>query len=187
MYNVQTGDSATREPRLLRITILRPGLIAASNAPTAEQIHAIIDRDRAGMLNQTAPSLLSDHFSEVPALSAAWGVGSLGLPFVQAGHVALLGLALPVPADQPMIASLRYLGVLRLRLVMLAPTPDSAMQQTGALTGLLGLVRSLAANAGTANPQVTAAVQSIAVAQTGSRTVVTAEIPVDLLRQVIHP
>ena len=187
LYNIPSGASDAGEPRMLRVTILGAGLIAASNAPTAEQMHVIIDRERAGILDGTAPSLLAERFPEVPALSTAWGIGSLGLPFAESGHVALLGLSLPLPAEQPMIASLRYLGVLRLRLIALAPTPESAMQQTGALTGLLGLVRTLTAKAGTSNPQIAAALQSVAVAQTGSRTVITAEIPVDLLRQITHP
>ena len=186
LYNIPSGDSGTREARLLRVTILRPGLLAASNAPTAEQIHVIIDRDRAGMLSGTAPSLLSDRFPEIPPLSTAWGIGSLGLPFAESGHVAVLGLDLPLPADQPMIASLRYLGVLRLRLVALAPTPELAMQQAGALTSLLGLVRTLTSGSGTANPQIAAALRSIAIAQNGSRTVVTAAVPVDLVRQITH-
>ena len=61
------------------------------------------------------------------------------------------------------------------------------MQQTGALTGLLGLVRTLTLGPGAANPQIAAALNSIVIAQTGSRIVVTAELPVDLLRQMTHP
>ena len=187
IYSLPTGDAGTPEPRALRVTVLRPGAIAASNAPTAEQMHVVIDRDRAGMLSGTTSSLLADRFPEVPALSTAWGIGSLGLPFAESGHVALFGLDLPLPAEQPMIASLRYLGVLRLRLVVLAPTPALAMQQTGALTGLLGLVHTLISSPGGTNPQIAAALNSITIAQTGARTVITADVPVDLLRQVTHP
>ena len=184
LYVIPTDKTEANEPRLLRVTILRAGVIAASNAPTAEQIHAVIDHDRAGMLSSSSSSLLSSRFPEVPALSTAWAIGSLGLPFAKSGHVDFLGLELPLPAEQPMIASLRYLGVLRLRLVALAPTPALAMQQTGALTGLLGLTRTLSAGSGAINPQVLTALDSIVVSQTDSKTVVTAEIPLDLMRQV---
>ena len=187
LYTLPSGDSGTSEPRALRVTVLHPGVIAASNAPTAEQIHVVIDRDRAGILSGTTPSLLADRFPEVPALSTAWGVGSLGLPFADSGHVGLFGLDLPLPAEQPMIASLRYLGVLRLRLVAQAPTPALAMQQTGALTGLLGLVHTLTSSPVGTNPQIAAALNSITIAQKGARTVITADVPVDLLRQVTHP
>ena len=186
VYALPASEAGSAEPRMLRVVILRAGEIAASNAPTAEQIHVVIDRDRAGVLSGTTPSLLSDWFAEVPALSAAWGVGSLGLPFAESGHVALLGLELPLPADQPMIASLRYLGVLRLRLAAVAPTPEFAMQQTGALTSMAGVARTLGSSAGTAGP-IASALNSISIAQSGSRTVVTADIPVELLRQLAMP
>ena len=192
VYSLATGDPSSPEPRLVRVAVLRPGTMVASNAPTAEQIHVVIDRDRAGLLGGAAPSLLADLYPEIPALSTAWGIGSLGLPFAESGHVALFGLTLPLPADQPMVASLRYLGVLRLRLEAIAPTPALAMQQTGALTSLVGLLRTLQSNSGSGlssgpNPQIAAALASLTIAQTGSETVVTADIPADLLRQVMLP
>ena len=97
-----------------------------------------------------------------------------------------MGLELPLPVNQPMIASVRYLGVLRLRLAAVAPTPELAMQQTGALTSLAGLARSLGTNAGTAIP-ITEALNSISITQNGSRTVVTADLPIELLRQIALP
>ena len=187
LYTLPSGGPGPPEPRVLRVSLLRPGLIVASNAATAEQIHVVIDHDRAGLLGEAPPSLLSDHFADVPALSAAWGIGSLGLPFSESGHVAVMGLDLPLPANQPMIASLRYLGVLRLRIVALAPSSELAMQQAGALTGLLGLVRTLGARRGGENPQLEAALTSAAIAQSGPRTVVTIDVPQEILRQLTLP
>ena len=184
VYTLPSGETNSAATRVLRVSLLRPGMIVASNAATAEQIHAVIDHDRAGLLSETLPSLLSDHFADVPALSSAWGVGSLGLPFAESGQVALMGLDLPLPANQPMIASVRYLGTLRLRVVALAPSPELAMQQAGALTGILGLVRTLGARPDGGSPQLAAALQSIAIAQVGSRTVVTIDLPAELLRQL---
>lgn len=184
VYVLPPAEAGSPEPRLLRVAILRPGVLVASNAPTAEQIHVVVDRDRAGLFGGTTPSLLSDWFSEIPPLSTAWGVGSLGLPFAEAGHVSLLGFELPLPAEQPMIASVRYLGVVRVRLAAIAPSPELAMQQTGALTGLVGLARSLGVGSGAASPEIAAALRSISVVQTGARTVVTADVPPELLRQI---
>ena len=190
LYTLASGDPTSTEPRPLRVAILRPDALVASNAPTAEQIHVVLDRDRAGLFSGTSPTLLSDLFPEVPALSTAWAVGSLGLPFAESGHVALFGLNLPFPAEQPMIASLRYLGVLRLRITAVAPSSDLAMQQTGALTGLLGLLRTLAVSDGAAKGSATeaplsAALHSVAVQQAGKQTIVTAEIPTALLTRLI--
>lgn len=186
IYTLPASEAGSTEPRTLRVVILAPGEIAVSNAPTAEQIHVVVDRDRAGLLGATTPSLLAEWYPEVPALSAAWGIGSLGLPFAESGHVALLGLDLPLPADQPMIASLRYLGVLRLRIAAVAPTPELAMQQTGALTSMVGVARALGVGHPSPGP-VAAALDSIAITRSGSRTVITADLPTDLLRQIAMP
>lgn len=186
IYALPSGEPASPEPRLLRITMLRAGLIAASNTPTAEGVHAMIDHARAGLFASTAPSLLTDRFRDVPTLAGAWAIGRVGLPFAEANHIALFGLELPLAADQPMVASLRYLGVLRLRVEILTPTPEAAMQQTGALTGLLGLVRSLTAGAAAASPpEMKAALSSVSITQTGSRTLVTADLPTSLIRSLL--
>lgn len=187
LYSLPSGEPGSAEPRVLRVSLLRPGMIVASNAATAEQMHVVIDHDRAGFLAQTLPSLLSERFAEVPALSTAWAIGSLGLPFAASGHVAVMGLDLPLPADQPLIASLRYLGVLRLRIVALAPSSDLAIEQAGALTGILGLVRTIGTRPGSGNPQMEAALKSIAITQAGSRTVVTIDLPAELLHQLALP
>lgn len=187
IFVLASGDLASPEPRLLRITVLGSGRIAASNTPTTEAIHSMIDRARGGFFSGTAPSLLAEHFREVPTLASAWGIGSIGLPFAEANHIALFGLELPLAADQPMIVSLRYLGVLRLRVAVLAPTAETALQQAGAITGLLGLVRSLKGKATTGNPQLAAALDSIVVQQVGSQAVLTADIPTELLRQIAAP
>ncbi len=190
LYALPSGDVTSPEPRLLRVAILRPGLITASNAPTAEQIHGVIDRDRAGLFSGSAPSQLLDLFPEVPALSMAWGIGSLGLPFAESGHVSLLGFRLPLPADQPMVASVRSLGVLRVRVAVIAPSADLALQQSGALSGLLGVLKTMGISGrGTSGnaPEapLSAALQSVTVQLAGSQTVVTAELPTSLLTRLV--
>ena len=184
IYVLPSDDPGLREPRLLRVVLLKQGLLAASNAATPEQIHAVIDRAGAGLFGAPQPSLLASRFREVPSLAMAWGIGSLGLPFTESGHVAVLGLQLPFPADQPMVASVRYVGVVRVRIAALAPTPELAMQQAGALSGLLGLARTLGSGAKDADPGAAAAINSITVSQDGARTVLTVDLPTPLLRQM---
>ena len=183
VYTLLITDPAASISRELRAVILRPGLLAASNAPTPEQIHSILDHNRLGPLSSATPSLLSARFPDVPAFANAWAVGRIGLPFADSGHIALLGLTLPLAADQTFVASIRYLGSLQLRIEALAPTPEAAMQQTGALTGLLGLVRTLG-QATQPSPEINAALSSVTVTQAGSRTVLRATIPLSLLHQL---
>ncbi len=178
------GDPAAG--RDLRIAVVRPGLLALSNAPTAEQIHAMLDHARAGLFGSPAPSLLTAHFADVPRLSSAWAIGLLGLPLTNGGNITLLGLTLPLPADQSFIASLRYVGVLRLRIEALTPSPDAALEQAGALTSLAGLARTLLTAAPGASPSgpLLTALDSVRIEPHGSRAVLSASLPLDLLRQL---
>lgn len=180
---VPTNAAAGRD---LRITVVRPGLLAVSNTPTPEQIHAILDHARSGAFLSTAPSLLTDRFPDVPRLSTVWAVGRLGLPLAADGHLTLLGLTLPIPADQSFVLSLRYVGVLRLRIEALTASPDAALEEAGALTSLAGLARSLfTAQPDThLSPDLIAALDSLRIEPHASRAILTASLPLALARQL---
>ena len=87
------------EGRSLRIAQLGYDTIAASNMPTTEQIHAMLDRYRASASPFSGSSLLAARYRDVPLLSSAWAIGHVGLPFSERGHIAVFGLALPLPED----------------------------------------------------------------------------------------
>ena len=178
-----TSAAAGRD---LRIAIVRPGLLAISNTPTPEQIHAILDHARNSTLISPAPSLLNDRFPDVPRLSTLWAIGRLGLPLAEDGHLTLLGLTLPIPADQTFVASLRYVGVLRLRVEALTASPDAALQEAAALTSLAGLARSFVTGQPGAqlSPDLIAALGSLRIEPQGSRAVLTASLPLALVRQL---
>src|ERR1700728_75442 len=103
------------EGRSLRIAQVGYDTIAASNMPTAEQIHSMLDRHRASALWTPGSSLLAARYSEVPLLSQAWAIGHIGLPFVENGRISVLGLELPLSEDTDLVASLRYSGSVHLR------------------------------------------------------------------------
>ena len=122
--------------RHLRIAQLGYDVLAASNMPTPEQIHSMLDRSRAGALSTPGSSLLAARYHEVPLLSEAWGIGHIGLPFAadpeedrdefkphpaahpnaqaasqpqaQPAFISILGLQLPLRTDTDFVASLRY-------------------------------------------------------------------------------
>jgi hypothetical protein len=135
-----------RPIRLLRVTQLGYDTLAASNLPTAEQIHSILDRFRAGASPFSGSSLLEARYRDVPLLSSAWAIGRIGLPFAQpapdGGRITAFGLELPLPGDTPFVASLRFTGALHLRIDALLPTEDDAARSTAALSSLLDLFRS---------------------------------------------
>ena len=89
-------SAMAKETRPLRIAQLGYDTIAASNMPTPEQIHSILDRHRAAASPFAGSSLLSARYSDVPAFSSAWAIGHIGLPFSDRGYISILGLQLPL-------------------------------------------------------------------------------------------
>ena len=149
IYTIPVGEPVARQ---LRIAQLGYDTIAASNMPTPEQIHSMLDRSRASALATPGSSLLAARFHDVPLLSQAWGIGHIGLPFSQAGHISLFGLDLPLSADTDLVASLRYNGAahlltggaVHLRIEEIAPDAASAQNTVDALTTLLNIFRGVA-------------------------------------------
>jgi hypothetical protein len=178
------------EGRRFRIAQLGYDTIAASNMPTTEQIHAMLDRYRASASPFSGSSLLARRYSDVPLLSSVWGIGHVGLPFSERGRITIFGLELPMPADTTFVASLRY-GVagLHLRVEQIAPNEADAAQTALALTSLLHLVQAIQprfeAQSNAANSEsVRQFTASIRVEQHKDRAVLTANVPVDLLKQL---
>jgi hypothetical protein len=131
------------EGRSLRIAQVGYDTIAASNMPTAEQIHSMLDRHRASALWTPGSSLLAARYSEVPLLSQAWGIGHIGLPFAENGHISVLGLELPLREDTDLVASLRYSGSIHLRVEEIAPNEETARHTAETMTTLLNFVRGI--------------------------------------------
>jgi hypothetical protein len=124
----------------LRIAQLGYDTIAASNMPTPEQIHAMLDRYRAAASPFSGSSLLAARYRDVPLLSSAWGIGHVGLPFSERGRITVFGLELPLPEDTTFVASLRYgVGGVRLRVEQIAPTEEDAARSAQALGMLVQL------------------------------------------------
>jgi hypothetical protein len=152
-YTGRTIYTIPIEGRQLRVAQLAYDTIAASNMPSPEQIHSMLDRSRASALSTPGSSLLAARFHQVPLLSEAWGIGHIGLPFSQDGFITLLGLQLPLPEDTDLIASLRYNGAahilsggsVHLRIEEIAPDPNAAEHTVDTLTSVLGILRGLSA------------------------------------------
>ena len=165
------------EGRTLRVTQLGYDTVAASNMPSAEQIHSMLDRARAAALWRPGSSLLGARYHQVPLLSLAWGIGRIGLPFGQDGRLSVMGFELPVPADTELVASLRYSGSLHLRVEEVAPDALAAQHTTDTVNSILGVVRGLASAQQPHTPREAAmrdVLSSVETAQRGNRAVLTA-------------
>jgi hypothetical protein len=182
------------EGRTLRVAILGYDMVAASNMPTTEQIHSILDRQRAAASPFAGSSLLAARYADVPAFSSAWAIGHVGLPFTPAGshRVTLLGLELPVRSDATLIASLQFTGSLHLRIDELAASPSEAEQEAKQLNAILSLLRSLQTaqqpNPATAEElAVRKFTDSIVIEPRKDRATLTASLPTDALKRLSLP
>jgi hypothetical protein len=191
IYTVTVGDQ--KELRPLRIAQLGYDTIAASNMPTPEQIHSILDRHRAAASPFSGSSLLSARYHDVPAFSSAWAIGHIGLPFSDRGYISIYGLKLPLPEDTTFVASLRFLGTLHLRIEQITPTDAAAAQATATLATLLTLGKSIAQTEAQLHPNappdpgVRELISSAKVEQHRDHAVLTANIPIDLVKRLATP
>lgn len=142
-YGNRTIYAVPSQGRTVRVALLGYDMVATSNAPTPEQIHSILDRQRAAASPFAGSALLETRYADVPAFSAAWAVGRIGLPFAQDGRITVLGLELPLAADSTFVASLRYSNRLGLRIDQISTGPDEAARSAQSLNSLLSLLRSV--------------------------------------------
>ena len=176
------------ENRTLRVAQLSYDTVAASNMPTAEQIHSMLDRANAAALWRPGSSLLAERFHQVPLLSLAWAIGRIGLPFGQNGRLSLMGFELPVPVDTEMVASLRFRGTLHLRVEEFAPDALAAQHTTDTVNGVLGIIRGVASANQVRSPREAAmrdVLSSVVTSQHGSRAVLTAGASVQDARALL--
>jgi hypothetical protein len=183
-YAGKTIYSVPSENRTVRVAQIGYDMVAVSNYPTAEKIHAILDRHRTAALPFSGSSLLDRHYREVPLLSLAWGVGQIGLPFSENGAISVLGFRLPLEPNATIIASLRWTGSLRLRVEEIAPSEAKAMQQAAAVATLVTLARSFTLPLGenAANNGLKEFLKTATVEQKRDRVVVTAALPGSVLQ-----
>ncbi len=186
IFTIPIDEERGKARRLLRVAQLGYDTIAASNMPTAEQIHSILDRHRAAASPFAGSSLLSARYKEVPLLSSVWAIGHIGLPFSERGHITVFGLELPIPEDTTFVASVRYVGALHLRVEEIAPSDTEASKAADSLGALLGLVRSIEGTQPSAaeDAEVKKALDSMKVDQHRDRAVITATIPLDLAKRL---
>ncbi len=188
-YDSRTIFNIASDGRTVRVAILPHGMVAISNTPTAEQIHSMLDRARTAWLpfGSTEPTLLARHYSDLPMLSLAWGIGQIGLPFGDHGEFRVFGFTLPFRLDATFVASLRWTGSLRLRIEEIAPNEASAHASAQALKGLLQVGRFAENNlpGQVTNADTQALLNSASVVQYNDRAVLNATLPENLLHSLV--
>ena len=206
IYAGRTIYSIPSQNRTLRVAVLAYDTVGASNMPTPEQIHSMVDRQQAAASPFAGSSLLEARYRDVPAFSPAWGIGHIGLPFSsngdEHGQIQVMGLELPLPADTTFVASVRLTGALpnslhlntgevALRIDEIAPSEAAAAESAHTLTALLNLLRAvqLAQQPTPRTPEDKAIRElsdSIKIAQHDDRATLTAEVATATLSHLAH-
>ena len=172
--------------RTVRVALLGYDMVAASNTPTPEQIHSMLDRYRTSALPFSGSSLLTDHYSEVPLLSVAWGIGKITVPLKSDG-IRIMGFHFPIALDTTFIGSLHWAGALRLKIEEIAPTELAATVSSDALSTMVAIGRAAENNLPSAmtNADIRDLLNSTDIEHKNDRAVVTATLPVSLLQKLV--
>jgi hypothetical protein len=188
-YAGHTVYAIPSQGRTVRVALLGYDMVAVSNTPTPEQIHSILDRYRTAALPFSGSSTLERYYGQVPAFSLAWAIGRISLPLAGNGGPSILGLHIPLGLNTAFIASLRWLGSLRLRIEEIAPNAPAATASVSAIRAITSLLATAENNlpAPMTSPDYRDLLNSIAVEQHGDRALITATIPLGLLEKTIAP
>lgn len=192
-YTGRTVYTVPIDGRTLRIAQLGYDTIAASNMPTTEQIHAMLDRYAAAASPFSGSSLLEARYRDVPLLSTAWGIGHVGLPFSENGQIHVFGVGIPLPEDTTFVASLRpSVASIHLRVEEIAPTDADAERSAHVLNSLIQILQAippkLAAEAEKTDADAMRDfIGSLKVEQHKDRAVITASVPLELLKRIAAP
>jgi len=173
--------------RTVRVALLGYDMVAASNTPTTEQIHSMLDRYRTAALPFSGSSLLTEHYSEVPLLSVAWGIGRLNVPLKSDG-IRILGFQFPIAINTTFIGSVRWAGSLKVRIEELAPTSMAATASADMIATVLTIGRAAENNLPSAmtNADLRDLLNSADIEHKNDRAVLTATLPVALLQKLIN-
>jgi hypothetical protein len=153
----------------------------------------MLDRYRASASPFAGSSLLAARYRDVPLLSSAWAIGHVGLPFTERGRITVFGLELPLPEDTTFVASLRVgLGALHLRIEQIAPSEADAARSTQALDALLRIFQAIQPKIEAQSDAADAEAMrqfaaSIQIEQHKDRAVLTANVPLNLLKKMVTP
>jgi hypothetical protein len=172
--------------RTVRVTLLGYDMVGASNTPTPEQIHSMLDRYRTSALPFSGSSLLTDHYSEVPLLSVAWGIGKISVPLKSDG-INIMGFHFPVAINTTFIGSVRWAGALHLRVEEIAPTELAATLSSDAMSTMIAIGRAAENNLPSAmtNADLRDLLNSTNIEHQKDRAVVTATLPVAMLQKLV--
>jgi len=181
------------EGRTVRVAILGLDTVAVSNLPDTAAIHQMIDKYRAAAWPASGPSLVREHYRQVPLASVAWALVLVpGLTSNRPPSLVLPGgMEMPVHwlAGSTIVGSARYLGALHLRIEALMQSENDARQLAETVKTFLALVKGVESSTtqGGTDADVKAFFNSLKVEEHGTRVALTATLPQGFIRKALTP
>ncbi len=183
------------EGRTLRVAILGPDTVAASNHPDPLVIRGIIERSRKLASPFGGPQFLRQYYKHIPLRSLAWAIlrvdprnlspGSSNLSMLFSKPTSLVVSA---RSDiDPTILWKQGLGSIDLRAEAYTGSEDEAKRATEQLSTFLSFFRAAetTVSAPATDPDVKQFLDSLKVEQHSDRAVLTAILPPGFIRKVV--
>ena len=188
--NYQTRDiyNIPLEGRTLRVSILGVDTVAASNLDDPLVIRAIIQRSRKLASPFGGPALLRQYYKEVPLASLGWAIFKIqpSAGFSVSGPVTGWSFLFTKPATA--VASVRYLGAVHFKAQAITGSDEEASQVAARIETYLNLFRSAESTvpAPGTDADIKAFFDSVKIQAQKNRAVLTAAVPVGLIRKVLE-
>ena len=186
-YRAHDIYNIPHEGRTVRVSILAPDTVAASNAEDDRQIHHIVEQYEKLALPFGGPELVRDFYSQVPFGSLAWiitdvPIRNATLPggWAQEMISQLLGRGV-------VVVSLRYSTAVHLRADSFV-SEEKAKDVSEHLNSLLAIYRRMDASTQpeAPNPDLKAALDSIKIEPQSDRVSLSATLPRELVAKLFE-
>jgi hypothetical protein len=174
------------EGRTLRVAILGPDTVAASNHPDPQVIRGIIARSRKLASPFGGPQLLRQYYKDVPLASLVWTILKVQ-PSGQQLSANPWDFSLLFTKPAVVVASARYLGTVHLRAEAYTDSSDEARHVAQQLQTFLNLFHAAegTVSAHGPDPDVKQFFSSLKVEQHSNRAVLTAIMPPGFIRKAV--
>ncbi len=171
--------------RTVRVAILGPKMVAATNTDGPYVMQGIIDRH--AQFSSGESDLIHAYYSNIPLGSLAWAIARP--PATTPGGNARLelpgGLGVYLPPDTVVVASLRFLGSVDFRAQAIATSNDAAQRVADQLSAFLALFRALQSQAHGRDADVKGFFDSIKVTLDGNKAEMQATVPAGFVKKLV--
>jgi len=185
------------ETRTVRVALIGIDLAAISNVDDPSVIHGIVDRLKQIAQPFAGPTIVAEHYREIPLGSLVWAIARIPSAPV-AGNPAEKGPApgrtvplpggfeLLIPTESTMVASVRVLGAANARAEFITASDADAqhfVEQAGTFLNIFRAVQQSTQPKGS-DADVKAVFDSLKVEQHNNRAVISASIPLGFLKKI---